>query len=110
MNISGNTRDDYNIPFYSSNMDPLANEVSLLLGLCHSVGVCSSTNLFLKASKLSEADFFLCRIDFFSIHALFLFFILEIILLLKFFSLAFLIVFLLSFAAKGYNYPFSSYP
>ena len=69
--------------------------MSLLLGLCHSVGVCSSTNLFLKASKSSEADF-LCSIDFFSIHAIFLHFSYwKIILLLKFFSLAFLIVFLL---------------
>ena len=68
--------------------------MSLLLGLCHSVGVCSSTNVFPKASKSSEADF-LCSIDFFQFMLYFhSFHIWKIILLLKlFFSLAFLIVF-----------------
>ena len=47
--------------------------MSLLLGLCHSVGVCSSANLFLETSKSSEIDF-LCSIDFFSIQAIFPYF------------------------------------
>ena len=59
--------------------------MSLLLGLCHSVGVCSSTNLFLKAWKSSEADF-LCSIDFFQFMLYFhIFHIWKIILLLKHF-------------------------
>ena len=59
--------------------------MSLLLGLCHSVGVCSSTNVFPKASKSSEADF-LCSIDFFQFMLYFhIFHIWKIILLLKLF-------------------------